>query len=834
MIDCGPDLAQQYLSWLRDYLAGGGEAALQGAYELGRRAINAGLGTLEMLAIHQRCLLTAMRETGSPRESVDVADRAANFFAESLSPFEMALRGFGEANAQLSSNLEDLRAAEDSLLHQHSELLAAHQALEAERRRYRDLFDFAPDGYLVTDLRSRIEEANRAAEALLGADCGSLTEVPLRQFVAENMQTAFVDWLEKLPDADAGKAQDWQLDIRSPAGLTFPATLSVRVVRNQQGLPTGLRWLVRDATEGKRIEEERAQLLVREQVALAQAAAAQRFAFLAEISSLLASSLDCESTLAAVARRIVPYLADWCFIYVVEPDLAIRFLCAAHQDAGKTESANALRSEPVCVDAGSRIARVFHEGRPELISEAPESRKGEAAPFQFLWNQGVQSLLLVPIVTHGQALGLVVLGAASPHNYQDDHLVLVDDLARRCALALENAQLYSAMTAERDKAADANRAKDEFLGILSHELRNPLVPVLGWARKLKKNPAVVNDSVLNAGVETLERNALNILRLANDCLDLVRISKSKVTLEKQVLDLNKTAIGSIDALRQTASEKGLRLETRLWPSTVTVLGDRTRLNQVMNNLLLNAIKYTDAGGSITIRSSANVREAEIEIKDTGIGIAPEYLEQIFQPFRRGSKEWLASDGGLGLGLAIARRIVEMHGGGIWAESAGVGRGSTFRVRLPLASPRFSAPDSNDTLSAGQVPVPSLRILLIDDQKDVAELTSMELQSLGHTVLTATDGQLGLETAIREVPDVIISDLKMPRMDGYELIQSLRGVSRLASVPVIALTGFGMKKDIEAALAAGYDACLNKPVEASELSAVIQKLAAQRVMMISKH
>ncbi len=834
MTDFGPEITQQYLSWLKDYLSAGGEAALQGAYELGRRAISAGLGTLDMLAIHQQCLSAVMRETGSSSESADVADRAANFFAESLSPFEMALRGFSEANAQLSNNLEDLRTAEDSLLQQHSELLAAHQALEAERRRYRDLFDFAPDGYLVTDLHSHIEEANRAAEALLSATSGSLRGVPLRQFIVEEMQAAFLEWLSSLADADAGRSQDRQLDIRSAAGITFPATLSVRVVRDEAGLPAGLRWLVRDATEGKRIEAQRAQLLVREQVAMAQAAAAQRFAFLAEISSLLASSLDCESTLTAVARRIVPYLADWCFVYVVEPDLAIRFLCAAHQDASKADPANALQRETVCVDAGSRIARVFHTGRPELISEAPETTAGEAAPIRFLWEQGAQSQLLVPIVTHGQALGLIVLGSATPHYYQEDHLVLVDDLARRCALALENAQLYSAMTAERDKAADANRAKDEFLGILSHELRNPLVPVLGWARRLKKSPAVVKDSVLSAGVETLERNALNILRLANDCLDLVRISKSKVTLEKQLLDLNQTAIGSIEALRQTATEKGLRLETRLWPSTVTVLGDRTRLNQVMNNLLLNAIKYTDPGGAITIRSFANVRAAEIEIRDTGIGIAPEYLEQIFQPFRRGSKEWLASDGGLGLGLAIARRIVEMHGGGIWAESAGVGQGSTFRVRLPLASPRLSAPGSDDDLSAGQLPIASLRILLIDDQKDVAELTSMELQALGHVVLTATDGQSGLETAIREVPDVIISDLKMPRMDGYELIHNLRGIPGLAPVPVIALTGFGMKKDIEAALAAGYDACLNKPVEISELSAVIQRLAAQRLILISKH
>jgi len=286
-------------------------------------------------------------------------------------------------------------------------------------------------------------------------------------------------------------------------------------------------------------------------------------------------------------------------------------------------------------------------------------------------------------------------------------------------------------------------------------------------------------------------------------------------------------------MQQLATDRNLFLESH-GPAALRVEGDVVKVRRIAQNLLLNAIKYTDSGGSITIRSSANVREAEIEIKDTGIGIAREYLEQIFQPFRRGSKEWLASDGGLGLGLAIARRIVEMHGGGIWAESAGVGQGSTFRVRLPLASPRLPSSFSDNALSTGQAAIPPLRILLIDDQKDVAELTSMDLQALGYSILTATDGQSGLETAIREVPDVIISDLKMPRMDGYELIQNLRGIASLASVPVIALTGFGMKKDIEAALAAGYDACLNKPVEIAELSAVIQRLAAQRVILISKH
>jgi CheY-like chemotaxis protein len=247
----------------------------------------------------------------------------------------------------------------------------------------------------------------------------------------------------------------------------------------------------------------------------------------------------------------------------------------------------------------------------------------------------------------------------------------------------------------------------------------------------------------------------------------------------------------------------------------------------MGNLLINAIKYTETGGAISIRSSKIKGHAQIEIHDTGIGIAPGFLGQLFQPFRRGTKEWLTSDVGLGLGLAIARSIIEMHGGTIWAESPGLGRGSTFYVRMVLAPAEAPSPDRTVGASGEPAPVSSLCVLLIDDHKDVADLTKMELEELGYGVLTASDGHQGLEIAIREIPDVIISDIKMPRMDGYELIHSLRRIPGLAAVPVVALTGFGMKKDVEAAVAAGYDAHLNKPVDVNVLSELIQRLAAHR-------
>ena len=828
MSDESQGLAAQYLSGLRHYLAGGGEAALQSAYELGRKAIADGLGGLEMLAIHQECLGVTLRNAKTPDESAQWAERAGHFFTESLSPFEMALRGFREANAKLSRNIADLQSAKEGLASQHRELLAAHQALETERHRYRDLFDFAPDGYLVTGLDGKIEEANIAVGTLLGVRSEALAGARLPEFVVEESRPAFVARLEQLLKDDIGETQDWQVDVRAETGISFPATLSVRTVRNSAGVPLSLRWLLRDVTERKRMEEERAQLLVREQVSRAHAEAARRFAFLAEIGTLLAASLDCETTLGNVARRVVPYLADWCLVYLAEADDKMRLLCAAHADPTRAAVASQLSDELLSMSLQSQTARILAKGHPETLYAAPESAiTCEPEPVCFLSEQGCKSVTMVPIAIHGRVLGLIVLGLGQPESNHQQHLELAEDLARRCALAVDNAKLYRAMTVERDKAAEANRAKDEFIGILGHELRNPLVPILGWARNLKKSPAVATDSSLSRGVEALHRNALNILRLADDCLDLVRISERKVTLEKELLDLNQTVQGSIEALRQAAQDKRLRLETSLWPSSLWVKGDRTRLEQVMNNLLINAIKYTAPGGSISIRSSNTSDHAEIEIRDTGIGIAPEFLEQVFQPFRRGSNQWLSSDAGLGLGLAIARKIVEMHGGTIWAESPGLGEGSNFHVRLGLVPAGVSHPGSALQASRQSGQAGSLRVLLIDDHQDITDLMKMELETLGYSVLTAGDGPQGIETAIREAPDVIVSDIKMPRMDGYELIQSLRRIPGLASVPVIALTGLGMKKDVEAALAAGYDAHMNKPAEVHELSELIQRLTARR-------
>lgn len=828
MIETRQELAEEYSSALQQYLTGAGEVALQRAYELGRRAIADGLGVLEMAAIHQDSLAAARLSSMPPEERVQALERAATFFAESLSPFEMALRGFQEANRALRKNLEELWRTEDELRRQNEELTGARQTLEAERRRYQDLFDFAPDGYLATDPEGNIQEANRAAGTLLAVPPQNLVGASLPGFVSDKDRPAFQAQLNRLRGKNEKKAQELQVEMRSRTGVSFPALLSLRVVREASSRPVGLRWLLRDITERKRIEEDRAHFLVRELVARTEAEAGRRFAFLAEASALLVASLDCETTLANVARLVTTYMADWCSVYLVEQEGLLRRVALAHADPARADLARQLQScQPFNSRVWQELGDTLGQGQPVLVPQVSddwlESIASDPEHFRLVRQAGLLSMIIVPLHAHGRTLGAIALATAESGRRYDQHdVALAEDLARRCALAVETAQLYHAVTLERDKVAKASRAKDEFLAILGHELRNPLTPILGWVRRLKRQGLIMQDSVLKEGVVSLERNTLNILRLVDDCLDLVRISERKIRLEKERMDLNQVVEAAVEAIREKAQSKGLQLTLQPAPGSLWVLGDRARLEQVAINVLTNAVKYT-VGGFISIRCSQIGKEAEIEFQDTGIGIAPEFLEQIFEPFRQGTNEWLRSESGLGLGLAIAREIVQMHEGRIWAQSPGPGQGSSFRLSLPLAGEQAEVPGPGLQVWEAPPTTSALRVLLIEDSKDIVELMRIELEALGYTVLTARDGEQGLEMARREVPDVIVSDIKMPGMDGYELLRRLREIPELASIPAIALTGLGMKEHMAAAAAAGYQSQVAKPVDAQELSVIIQKL-----------
>ena len=823
-------LAEDYAAALSTYLAGGGEAALHLAYELGRKAIADEVGVLELVLIHNKAL-TAIFSDPIPQEpAVQAVERASAFFAESLSPFEMVLRGFREANTSLRNSLEQIQTAQLELHRQNQELVTAQHSLESERQRYHELFNLAPDPYLVTDMEGTILEANNPAADLLQVPQDLLVNQPLSVFVRDEERESFRAQLERLRQGELEMLESWPITVQTHGGRSVSGSLTVGKARDSQGRLVGLRCLLRDTTERKRLEEERAQLSIREHLARVEMAAAQRIKFLAETSTVLTGALDGEMIPTSIARLAVPHLADCCLVYLTDDSMTIRQFAVAHKDLDQAERMRKLQLHSSPRELPPAAAEVLRRGKPDITVICDSWLEGFAGgneEFAALRGMHLNTALMVPLLTTGRFLGVIVLATVDPNRrYTSEDISLAEVFARRCALVLENASLYQQVVIERDRAEKASQAKEEFVAVLSHELRTPLMAILGWARVLNRQPQVAEGRIWGDGIHAMEHNAQTIARLVEDCLDVARIAEGKFQLQRGRVDLNQVASAAMEAIHQSADEKGLRLTTESAGSPLIISGDKTRLEQVLLNLLTNAIRYTEKEGEISISLRRMDQEGEIAVRDTGVGIDPEFMEQIFQPFGQGTRNWFASDSGLGLGLAIAREIVQMHGGRIWAESPGPGHGSTFRLRLPLTQ-LPGQEKSHDSMEPAVPPAGKpLRILFVEDSPDVLNLLRIELEDLGYSVLMARDGERGLEIATRELPDVIVSDIKMPRFDGYELIKHVRRIPPLAKIPAIALTGLGRNQDVEKAIHAGYNAHLCKPVDLNELVSLIEKLVSR--------
>jgi PAS domain S-box-containing protein len=800
------EITRRYAAALAGYLEAGNETALRQAYEAGRRMLAEGAGVLDLVEIYQQCITELSAQVADVDREL-VWARSLAFFLESLSAFEMALRGHQEAIAGLRA--------------QNAELAAAKRTIEAEHRRYRDLFEFAPDAYLVTDLKGVIQEANGAAAALLCVPQERLPGLNLTEFFEPASRPAMNQWLA--PGGWTGQPRETeQWRILAGAGRT-PAPAAVRAAAETEpnGEIRSIRWLIRDITSQRLAEEERSRLLL----ANAEAQAARQFEFLSDASALLVASLDYESAMAGIARLAVRNIADWCFVHIFEADGSVRRLAGTCSPKLNPPPELLRILDPRrCARAGPLLRHPDPLALKSVSLEWLEKFADGEEELELMKAAGFRSAILAPCTIQGRFVGSVtVLTSESGRIYNSTDLALMASLARRCALVIENARLYREVISERDRAAKANAAKDEFLAILSHELRNPLMPVMGWTRIFKNHPAIARDPVLREGALSLDRNARNIARLVDDCLDLARISQGKIQMTREEIDLNKVILAAVEAVREMAWEKKLSLLVELSSAPLWVWGDRTRLQQVAMNLLVNAIKYTGRGGHISVRSSQLQGEAELEVSDTGIGIEAVHLEKIFEPFRQGAGSWLSAKPGLGLGLAISRQIVQLHDGRIWAESPGTGRGSSFRIRLALITPcEELTKASSDRRSA---PLPARRILVVEDAPDIATVMKLQIEAMGHTVFTAPDGASAIEKVKKLRPDLIISDIKMPGMDGFTFIRRVRALEEASATPSIALSGLGMRNDIDNALKAGFDAYLSKPVDTDELERWIDRLTS---------
>jgi CheY-like chemotaxis protein/two-component sensor histidine kinase len=380
----------------------------------------------------------------------------------------------------------------------------------------------------------------------------------------------------------------------------------------------------------------------------------------------------------------------------------------------------------------------------------------------------------------------------------------------------------------RQQAEAANRIKDEFLAVLSHELRSPLNPILGWSKLLRNGK--LNATKTAQALEIIERNAQLQSQLIEDLLDVSRILQGKLSLNMAPVNLASTIKAALETVRLAAEVKSIQIHTVFDPTIGQVLGDAARLQQVIWNLLTNAVKFTPDRGRVEIQLQRIGSQALIQVRDTGKGISPDFLPYVFEYFRQADATTTRTFGGLGLGLAIVRHLVELHGGAVQVESPGEGQGATFTVKLPLIkdkSGKQKVEGNSSPLTPESSPLTGIRVLVVDDDTDSREFIAFVLEQLGAQVSTVTSAREAIAevSASLSQPDILLSDIGMPNMDGYMLMRQIRAMppEQGGQILAIALTAYAGEIDRQQALAAGFQHHLAKPVEPDELVKVILNL-----------
>ncbi len=407
-------------------------------------------------------------------------------------------------------------------------------------------------------------------------------------------------------------------------------------------------------------------------------------------------------------------------------------------------------------------------------------------------------------------------------------IAMLTDITDRKQAEKEREYLLEREQAARTEAETANRIKDEFLAVLSHELRSPLNPILGWAKLLQSRK--FDETALNKALATIERNAKLQAQLIEDLLDVSRILQGKLNLNMASVDLASTIEAAMETVRLAAEAKSIEIQIMFDPDVRQVLGDAARLQQVLWNLLSNAVKFTPDEGQVNVRLDCINTYAQIIVSDTGKGINSEFLPYVFDYFRQADSKTTRKFGGLGLGLAITRRLVEMHGGTIEVTSPGDGQGSVFTVRLPLIKDSAIIKDTtkadSTNVPAANSPLMGIQILVVDDNTDTRDFFSFVLEQFGAFVTAVTSATEALQALAQAKPDILISDIGMPEMNGYMLMQQVRAIEAeqgRQQIPAIALTAYASEIDQQQALAAGFQQHLAKPVTPEELLTAISSL-----------
>lgn len=673
---------------------------------------------------------------------------------------------------------------------------------ERAARRLAAIVESSDDAIVGKDLNGVVTSWNRAAEKMFGYSQEEMIGRSIRTIIPDELQHEEDEVLARIRRGE--RVEHFETVRRRKDGGRVNISLTVSPIRDLTGRVIGASKIVRDISDRKQADVERQKLH--------------------EVGSIVSATLD-RTTILQTVTDIATDLTEaqfGAFYYNIANEQGESF--QLYTISGMPREAFAKFAMP-------RNSEVFGPTGTAVVRSADitaDPRYDKNPPHHGV-PQGqlpVRSYLAVPVKSPSrEVFGGLFFGHSETGKFTERHERLALGVASWASVALENARLYVGVQ-------EANRLKDEFLATLSHELRTPLNAILGYARMMRMG--ILAPRKQTHAVETIERNATALTQIVEDVLDVSRIVSGKMRLAVQSIDLIAIARQSLEAVRPAAEAKHIAVETAFDVDVLSISADPDRLQQVLWNLMSNAVKFTGSGGRVTIAVTRNDANIEIAVTDSGVGIAPAFLPHVFERFRQAESGTNRERGGLGLGLAISRELIEMHGGTIRAESPGVGLGSTFRIVLPTTITRLTqqtadrAVAGHDVASVSVANLVGLRILAVDDDADALSLVREILENAGAEMMVATSAAEALEILNRETPDAIVSDIAMPRTDGFELIAQIRHhpQAEVRAIPAAALTAYARSEDSVRARRSGFQLHLSKPIDPIALTIAVASLVGR--------
>jgi signal transduction histidine kinase/CHASE1-domain containing sensor protein/CheY-like chemotaxis protein len=720
-------------------------------------------------------------------------------------------------------------------------------ATVAERRKA--LFGFVYSPYRMDDFLAPIStqknydvtfevydgpEAN--PDTLLHAAIGAVASYKPRFTTSRTEEVAGRTWtlaFATTPSFEAGSnssLRKYTLIIGSLLSLLFFAVSRAQAVARTSAEHAAAEVKESELTVRKTLaEREQAEDALRE----ADQRALREYEKLLERISALAQALGTARELNPIFRALreftdVSVPCDGFFVSLYDPVRDVRTACYGWGDGSEVDVS---QLPPMPVTSHGPNSRAVRTGEVIITEDYMQRQRGHPTVVVGPDN-GLrpESSMAVPMAVMGRIIGTIEVQSYRRGVYRPEHVTGMGMAANLTAGAIENVRLLKLERTARQAAEDSNRLKDEFLATVSHELRTPLTAILGWSRLLEDGS--VDGGVRSQAIETIARNAKAQAQIVDDILDVSRIITGNLYLDLHPVELAPVVKNAINVVRPTADAKGIRIDAYLDSTPAMASGDANRLQQVIWNLLSNAVKFTQNGGRVTVKLSRTESTIHVTVSDTGQGISREFMPYVFDRFRQADSTTTRHHGGLGLGLAIARHLVEIHGGTIKAESPGEGQGATFTITLPMieSGVRTAAVLTDDREQSAALAAPLLlsgvNVLLVDDDSDTLKLMTTALTRRQATVTAVSSAGEAILAIQRNRPDVLVSDIAMPGEDGYGLIEKVRSLEGegVLRIPAVAITAYAKEEDRERALSSGFQIYLAKPVEVTELISVVARAA----------